>query len=548
MKTFFKYSFWLWFAFGIQYVNVNAQYSPALWIRQAGMNQFSADEPKVIHDGIDHIYFLGYFFKTFKYDDVILEEEGKANIFISKLDTLGNLVWIKRFWNNYGYGEKFHYYLNIGYAAVDKNQNLYFTGSFKDTLKAVDTTFYAAGEDHDIYMMKINPEGELEWFNNMEGGILPYQESTSLSIDENNDIILSTRDYWENFLFKFNSSGDLLWSKEYESLYDCYISSVVTDKENNIYISGTFEDYISFGNDTIFSMAGSDKNGFYAKFDENGDYIWARLIGSYCENYHVSPYLRIDTSMNILLSCSIPNCAVYIGQDSIIPMGPRSKLLAMVNQEGSILWSHQAYSHNNLGMLPSVLDNKKDVYCAVRYRNCSYVGFSDSIVPGEGAFLLIKLDQDGNIQWMKNQGGNISNNIWLRSLALDFSDNLYVAGHFTGLAIFGDTSFYSAPYKKSIFLAKIDEHSWVKEPVITSISNELNLAIGPNPVTNELYINLHTGKKVEYSIYSIYGNRIAFGFIENGQKILKMDTVKPGIYFLVIKGNGKENVFKFIKK
>jgi hypothetical protein len=548
MINIFKYSFWFWFAFGIHYVDVNAQYSPALWIRQAGMNQFSADEPIVIYDGIDHIYFLGYFFKTFKYDDVILEEEGKANIFISKLDTLGNLVWIKRFWNNYGYGEKFHYYLNIWYAAVDKNQNIYFTGSFKDTIFAVDTTFYAVGEDHDIYMMKINPEGELEWFNNMGGGEPTYQRSTSLSIDENNDIILSTKDYWENFLFKFNPLGDLLWSKEYENLYDCYISSVVTDKENNIYISGTFEDYISFGNDTIFSMAGSDNNGFFAKFDENGDYIWSRLIGSYCENFHVSPYLRIDTSMNILVTCGIPNCAVYIGQDSIAPMDVRAKLMVMVNQEGNILWSHQAYSHNNIGMFANVLDNKNNIYCAVTYRNCSYVGFSDTIVPGEGAFLLIKLNQEGNIQWMKNQGGNISNNIWLRSLAPDFSDNLYVAGHFTGLAIFGDTSFYSAPYKKSIFLAKIDEYSWVKEPVITSISNHLNLAIGPNPVTNELYINLHTGEKVEYSIYSIYGNKIAFGFIENGQKILKMDTVTPGIYFLVIKGNGKESVFKFIKK
>ncbi len=545
MKNIFKYSFWLWFAFGVHYVGVNAQYSPPLWIRQAGTNHY-ADEPLVIYDEGDHIYFLGHFSRTFKYDDTILEEEGIRNIFVSKLDTLGNMVWIKRFWNNYGYKGKFLYYMTIRYAAVDKNQNIYFTGAFKDTINAVDTTFYALGEDHDIYLMKMTPEGEIDWFYNMVGGVVPYQVSTSLSIDENNNIILSTKDYNKNFLFKFNQSGDLLWSKEYENLYDCSIYSVVSDKENNIYMSGKFEDYITFDNDTIFSMAGDDINGFFAKFDENGDYIWSRLIGSSCRNYHVAPYLRIDTSMNILVSCGIPDCAVYIGQDSIVPMGAKSKLMAMVNQDGNILWSHQAYSNSSIGVFANVLDNKNNVYCAITYRYNSYVGFSDSIIPGDETILLIKLDQEGNIQWMKNQGGNISNHIWLGNLAPDYSDNLYFTGYFKGLAIFGDTSFYSAPNK--LFLAKINDYSWVKEPQNTSISNDFILGIGPNPVTNELYVNLPTGEKFEYSIYNIYGNKVAFGFIENGRKILKMDMVTSGIYFLVIKGNRKESVIKLIKK
>ena len=547
MIKIFKYGFLLWFAFAIHYSSVNAQYSPALWIRQAGMNNFPANDSRVLFDGIDHTYFIGYFKKTFKYDDVILEEEGKGNIFISKLDTSGNLIWIKRFWNDFGYGEKFHYYLNIRGAAVDKNQNLYVTGSFKDTLIAVDTSFSSVGEDHDIYLMKINPEGELEWFYNMEGGEPTYQRATSLSIDESNNIILSTRDYWSNFLFKFNSSGDILWSKEYENLDHCDITSVITDKENNIYMAGKFEDYITFGNDTIYSMAGGDENGFYAKFDENGDYIWARLIGSCCDNYHVSPSIRIDTSMNILLTCGIPNCAVYVGQDSITPLGYRSKLLAKVDNDGNILWSHQIYSSGGF-RLSAMTDYKNNVYCGVTYRNLSYVGFSDTIVPGEGIILLIKLDQEGNLQWIKNQGGEISENIWLNGFTADYSDNLYVTGSFTGLAIFGDTSYYSPPNSPSIFIAKIDENSWVKEPVITSVPNDVILTIGPNPVINELTVNLNTGERTEYSIYNVYGSRIATGFIENGQKILKMGTVMPGMYFLIIKGNGKKEVFKFIKK
>ena len=546
MKKAISYIFGFWFAFAIHFADVSAQYSPPLWIRQAGSNHYT-DEPIVIYDGGNHIYFLGHFSRAFMYDDTILEEKGVRNIFISKLDTLGNLVWIKRFWNSYGYKGKFLYYLSIRYAAVDKNKNIFFTGSFKDTINAVDTTFYAVGEDHDFYLMKMTPEGEIAWFYNMEGGVVPYQEATSLSIDENNNVILSTEDYDNNFLFKFDNSGELLWYREYENLNNCSVYSVVTDKENNIYISGNFKDYITFDNDTIFSMAGNDLNGFFAKFDENGDYIWARLIGSSCKNYYVSPYLRIDTSMNILVSCGIPNCAVYIGQDSIVPMGTKSKLMAMVNQDGNVLWYHQAYSDNNIRMSANVLDNKNNVYCAITYRYNSYVGFSDSIVPGDQTILLIKLDQEGNIQWMKNQGGNISNNIWLGNLAPDYSDNLYFAGYFKGLAIFGDTSFYSSCDK--LFIAKINDSSWIKQTLSGITENDIAPVVGPNPVTNELYINLTpTGEKAEYSIYNIYGIKVASGFIENGRKVLKTDTFASGLYFLVLKDNQKESVVKFIKR
>jgi len=529
-------------------MKATCQSSPALWIQQAGLNGYGADDPTILHDGEDHLYFLGHFYKSFKYDDVILEEKGYNNIYVSKLDTSGNLIWIKRLWYNQMNKDKHLYNCNINCAAVDSDRNLYLTGSFEDTLNTVDTAFYTVGEDHDIYVMKFNPNGEMEWFYNMEAGSPTYQRSLALCIDENNDILLATRDHSEKHMFKFNSSGEVLWSKWFNSLnYNSDLYSMATDKDNNIYMSGRFEDYLVFEDDTLYSMAGDEYNGFYAKFDENGEYLWSRLIGSYCRNYSVYPRLRIDPDLNILIVCGISDCAVYIGSDSIMQMDEHNELLVKVNQEGEVLWWHQAYANQNIGIAGFELDYDNNIYLAVSYSYCNYIGFSDLVYPGEGRFLLIKMDPDGEILWVKNPGGNITWDLRLRSIHPDLSDNLYLTGHFSGLAIFGDTSFYSPGFIESIFLAKINEHSWIKESGFSS-QKFPSVTIGPNPTDGSLEVNFHEPLEFEYVIYDIHGKLMNSGQVYSGKARIDLQTTPPGIYFLLLKSGHNEKVIKFIKK
>src|SRR5689334_10121454 len=54
--------------------------------------------------------------------------------------------------------------------------------------------------------------------------------------------------------------------------------SIATDKSNNVYITGTYEDTITFGSFVLTPTGGS--NFYLAKYDALGNVKWAKSAGS----------------------------------------------------------------------------------------------------------------------------------------------------------------------------------------------------------------------------------------------------------------------------
>ena len=86
---------------------------------------------------------------------------------------------------------------------------------------------------------------------------------------------------YDVFIAKYSHSGDFLWAKRYGGLFvDEVYDIFVTDE--NIYLCGAFSDTLNFSETPneveIISQGNSD--GFLAKFDMEGNSIWARRMGS----------------------------------------------------------------------------------------------------------------------------------------------------------------------------------------------------------------------------------------------------------------------------
>lgn len=97
------------------------------------------------------------------------------------------------------------------------------------------------------------------------------------------------RDY---FLIKFNIDGGVEWMRAIGSdLKDYIAGGVGVDLDNNIYVSGGFKGYLKFSDsDSIESTGLFD--AFVAKYDDNGNAIWARNSGSGAK-------LQVITAMNV---------------------------------------------------------------------------------------------------------------------------------------------------------------------------------------------------------------------------------------------------------
>ena len=155
---------------------------------------------------------------------VELISNGYADVFVLKLDVNGNYLWAKSFGgstNDSGQS-----------VAVDDQGSVYVTGDFGETV------------DFDIVELTSNGE-------------------------------------YDVFVLKLDVNGDCLWAKSFGSSDYDKGSSITTDNQRNIYITGEFRGTVDFGsidNTTEFTSNGA-QDIFVLKLDGNGDYLWAKSFG-----------------------------------------------------------------------------------------------------------------------------------------------------------------------------------------------------------------------------------------------------------------------------
>ena len=115
--------------------------------------------------GSDHkgcVYTIGYFESTAFFDVatplVSLTSAGIADIFISKHDSSGNLIWAKRIGTpgrEYGYG-----------LWIDDSANVFITGDFSDTVDmdpGPATHNLISNGSYDIFVAKFDSSGQFIW-------------------------------------------------------------------------------------------------------------------------------------------------------------------------------------------------------------------------------------------------------------------------------------------------------------------------------------------------------------------------------------------------
>ncbi len=206
-----------------------------VWAKGVGLNAFSQGRSIALDDS-GSIYTTGHFgsvlYDTIDFDPgpgtFNLKSKGNDDIFILKLNTLGDLVWAK------SVGGSSNERANS--IVVDDKENVYYTGSFSD---------------------KVDFDPGLDTFN--------------ITCTGNVDIFIS----------KLNSNGDFVWGKSFAGTRPSIGAgnSVTIDRSGNLYTTGNFRDIIDFdpGPDTCNSA--TPGGIFISKLDSSGNFVWAKNMG-----------------------------------------------------------------------------------------------------------------------------------------------------------------------------------------------------------------------------------------------------------------------------
>ncbi len=262
-------------------------------------------------DKAGNIYATGWFAKTANFKVATLTSVGQEDIFISKLDPLGNFIWAKNI-GSYGYDEGFS-------IAVDPACNVYITGNFANSVDFdPGPEFFplTSGGAMDAFISKLDSSGNFVWAKKIGG---PGDDfGNSIATDGQGNVYstgafsatvdfdpgpgiynLSSFGAKDIFISKLDSSGNFVWGKNIGGAGSDEGYSIAADQVGNIYSTGIFSSTSDFdpGPGTYYLTATGGFDFFISKLNTSGNFDWAARFGGTDPSY--SHGITVDFSGNI---------------------------------------------------------------------------------------------------------------------------------------------------------------------------------------------------------------------------------------------------------
>lgn len=314
---------------------------------------------------------------------------------------------------------------------TDAVGNIYYSGAYKDSATFEGVQLLPSGitppSYSDAFLAKHSVSGGNDWAIRIGGTALLFAKVEGLAVDSNGDILftitaviladtLRIGDLMKvpangaqstGVLVKIDSQGNLLWGKAYQNSPGIGILNgikIVTDASNNFYFGGFNIGGLSL--DTVTLPAGSFANNhFIAKGDENGNFLWARIIeGPGDKGQSIS--MKISDQNDVFLSGEWSGDTLFAGNQFVVNSNPggtkKDRYLANVSSNGNFLWikSEGGADDNWRGLL--VPQKNGGLMCFSKIPTGTSIDIDEGNITVQGpAFLFSNYDNQGALVWHK---------------------------------------------------------------------------------------------------------------------------------------------------
>lgn len=268
---------------------------------------------------------------------------------------------------------------------------------------------------------------------------------------------------YDIYIAKYDVNGNVLWAKNFGGTYNDYGGAITIDSSGNIYITGTFSNTILFDSFSLTSVGSSDI--FIVKYDINGNVIWAKRAG--CNSIDYANSITTDAFGNLFISGSFRNTPITFDTFTLPNNGSADIFIAKYDQNGNALWAKSAGGTNDDGAPSVTTDGFGNSYIAVDFQSPSIIFGLDTLIDNNPSFpdvAIVKYDASGNVVWAKSAGGN--NYDYAICVKTDSLNNIYMTGHFYSPSIIFDSdTLNNSSTNKDMFLVKFDNSGnviWAK--------------------------------------------------------------------------------------
>lgn len=282
---------------------------------------------------------------TITFGSITLTNSGSEDIFIVKYDSNGNVLWAT---SAVGSGHDF-----ITSVSADVNGNVFVTGIFAGSSITFGSTVLINSGSNDIFISKYDANGNVLWVRNAGG--TGNDVCNAVNADSSGNVVVTgfftspvitfgfttlTNDGSADiFISKYDGNGNTLWAKSVSGTSGGGEggTSVNTDASGNVFITGNFySPTITFDFITLYNSTGSS-DIFIAKYDVNGNTLWAKSAGGSGHDYGSS--VSVDANKNVFVTGSFDDSSITFGS-YILTQTPSSTypmFIAKYSENGDVL-------------------------------------------------------------------------------------------------------------------------------------------------------------------------------------------------------------------
>ena len=480
---------------------INSQNGNIVWSKSFTTSSSNINIESIQTDKNGNVYTVGNFNNTVDFDpgsSTFNITAAGMDVFISKLDSLGNFVWAKSFTGNSSSSSK------AASCIIDDFENLIIYGDFNGTVDFdPNVGVFNLSSSQSVFLTKLDTAGNLIWGKNIEGANVNdgvFDADKSLSVDKNGNIYL-TGHFQNTVDFNPDIPQFNLTSQGGADIFICLLDS-----------SGIFNNAFSFGSS---GLSTSDL-GYSIAIDNNFSILSTGYFHDVVDFDPSSSIFNLTGASNAksIFILKLSQCTNVYGTD-------------IINSCDSYTWidnitytsSNNSATHTLTGGSINGCDSIVTLSLTITNIDNSVTNNTPTLTANQGG---------ATYRWLDCVNGNA---VILGETSQNFTPTI------------------SGNYAVEITVGSCVDTSSCTSVIISSIieNDEIKYVLFPNPTSS--HITLKVNNQLIGAVYIIcdnMGKMVMSGQIKSENFIIELDNLSNGIYLFSIGDNNKQT-FKVIK-